>query len=370
MSEAVAQSYIKYRIKSGVYSTEIVSPSGDLVQYYTGSQQQVQKVYMDFKVIQPKLYLQSVSSRQTEGVVAFTEAVKVTVNGIQMSFDPDTKVNTTPFGGRSGQFKLIKANGSAASNGIQIIDNILQDSSFLPITITMVGKVVYGTQTDTLQASYTIPVMLYSGSGTIVTIKAGSNNNFTIPAKGETVILDACAYDFETGNELDTSNLKYVWQSAVPTDEGWETLSATTKTLTVTEKMVASYGDFRVIISDANSNQIGTDTRTVADATDPLIINTNPNPLDETIDEDTSGNGSVTYTPQVATRGGSVLSGYKFRFSVKDAAGMPLNKWQNGVDDELASEMATTPQEKYTVTRAQCQQGNGDLSITIFAVES
>ena len=135
--------------------------------------------------------------------------------------------------------------------------------------------------------------------------------------------------------------------------------------------MIATYGDYRVLVSDSNGNLIGSDTRSVMDATDPYIINLHPNPADETIDEDESGNPKVTYTPKVAIRGGSEVDGFLFCFSVKDAGGAPLNKWQNGNgNDELAAEMATTPQESYEVTRAQCAQAQGNVNLTVFAVKS
>ena len=64
------------------------------------------------------------------------------------------------------------------------------------------------------------------------------------------------------------------------------------------------------------------------------------------------------------------MSGYLFCFSVKDAGGAPLNKWQNGNSDELDAEMSTTAQESYEVTRAQCVQAQGNVNLTVFAVKS
>ena len=165
--------------------------------------------------------------------------------------------------------------------------------------------------------------------------------------------------------------MTYQWQKAVPTNEGWENINdETAKTFTVTESMIATYGDYRVLVYDGNRVLIGSDTRSVMDATDPYIINLHPNPADETIDEDESGNPKVTYTPRVAVRGGKEIDGFLFCFSVKDAGGAPLNKWQNGNGDELDAEMATTAQKSYEVTRAQCAQAQGNVNLTVFAVKS
>ena len=375
MSVAIAQAVIKYRVKSGTYTTYVNSPSGDLVQYYTGTKSNITKIYVDFHNSPRSIFLVSISSRQTEGVATFSDNIKVNVNGIDLSFN-ESHVNTTPFGSNTGQFELVKSSGSLHYfDGVRIKENLLVDSQFAPITITLSAPVQYGTQTDILKASYTIPVMEYSGNGNIVTIKAGDNNNFVITSKDTTsdasrVIMEAYVYDIESGTVIE-DDLTYQWQKAVATNEGWENIrDATAKTFKVTESDIATYGDYRVLVYE-NGSLIGSDTRSVMDATDPLIIELNPNPADETIDEDESGNSKVTYTPKVVDRrNGKVASGFLFCFSVKDAGGAPLNKWQNGNGDELDAEMATTPQKSYEVTRAQCAQAQGNVNLTVFAVKS
>ena len=375
MSEAIAQAVIKYRVKSGTYTTYVNSPSGDLVQYYTGTKSSIKKIYVDFHNSPRSIFLVSISSRQTEGVATFSDNIKVNVNGIDLSFN-ESHVNTTPFGSNTGQFELVKSSDSLHYfDGVKIRENLLEDSQFAPITITLSAPVQYGTQTDILKASYTIPVMEYSGSGNIVTIKAADNNNFVITSKdtksdASKVIMEACVYDVETGTEI-TQGLTYQWQEAVATNEGWANISGkTAKTFEVTESDIATYGDYRVLVYE-NGSLIGSDTRSVMDATDPYVIELNPNPADETIDEDESGNSKVTYTPKVVDRrNGKVASGFLFCFSVKDAGGAPLNKWQNGNGDELDAEMATTPQKSYEVTRAQCAQAQGNVNLTVFAVKS
>ena len=375
MSVAIAQAVIKYRVKSGTYTTYVNSPSGDLVQYYTGTKSSIKKIYVDFHNSPRSIFLVSISSRQTEGVATFSDNIKVNVNGIDLSFN-ESHVNTTPFGSNTGQFELVKSSDSLHYfDGVKIRENLLEDSQFAPITITLSAPVQYGTQTDILKASYTIPVMEYSGSGNIVTIKAADNNNFVITSKdtksdASKVIMEACVYDVETGTEI-TQGLTYQWQEAVATNEGWANISGkTAKTFEVTESDIATYGDYRVLVYE-NGTLIGSDTRSVMDATDPYVIELNPNPADETIDEDESGNSKVTYTPKVVDRrNGKVASGFLFCFSVKDAGGAPLNKWQNGNGDELDAEMATTPQKSYEVTRAQCAQAQGNVNLTVFAVKS
>ena len=91
------------------------------------------------------------------------------------------------------------------------------------------------------------------------------------------------------------------------------------------------------------------------DASDPYDIDPHPNPEDETITEDTSGNSQVTYTPVVVKRGTNTKAlNTLFFFVIKDAAGNYLN----------AGDMATA-KASCTVTRAHCVQAGGDVSITI-----
>ena len=215
MSEAIAQTVIKYRVKSGTYTTYVNSPSGDLVQYYTGTKSNINKVYVDFATSPRSIFLVSISSRQAEGVATFSDNIKVNVNGIDLSFN-ENQVNTTAFGSNTGQFKLVKSSSSPSYyDGIEIRKNLLEDSQFAPITITLSAPVQYGSQTDVLKASYTIPVMEYSGTGKIVTIKAADNNNFVITSRETTsaaskVKMEAYVYDVESGEEI-KKDLTYKW---------------------------------------------------------------------------------------------------------------------------------------------------------------
>ena len=62
MSVAIAQAVIKYRVKSGTYTTYVNSPSGDLVQYYTGTKSNITKIYVDFANSPRSLFLVSISA--------------------------------------------------------------------------------------------------------------------------------------------------------------------------------------------------------------------------------------------------------------------------------------------------------------------
>lgn len=379
MSIAVGSTVIKYNVKSGVYVPKIESPMGDIVQYYTGSESNLGKIYIDIEKIaeetnKPLLYLDVVSSRSSEAQVKFASDVEIYVNGTKLAFD-SAGLSTTMFGdGQNEHFKAVKnsTGTGAVVYGIRLMRNLIKDFNFTSINIKMVGSIQYGTQLDSVQATYTIPVQKYSGNGYAVTIKAGDSKGFTIRERGTegAVTLVASVWDIEAGTET-TGNLKYVWEKAMPTDSGWETLGEKSKTLKVDDTMIAAYGEFRCTVYQGTT-LLGSDMRSVNDATDEYVVNLHPTPPDETINEG-SGEG-VKYEPKLAIRtatGTNEVEGYKFCFSVKDGSGVPLNKYQDGNGQtETSVEMATTPQTSYTVTEAQCIQAGGDVSLTVFAVKA
>jgi hypothetical protein len=107
---------------------------------------------------------------------------------------------------------------------------------------------------------------------------------------------------------------------------------------------------------------IGYDFVTVMDASDPYDIDPCPSPLDITIEEDTSGNGSVTFTPKLVVRGKSQTIDTKFYFTLKSPAGVVLNT--------DAARKPTVQLSSFNVTRDDCLHGGGtDISLTIESVK-
>lgn len=343
MSQASTSRTIKFISKAGTYTAAIMSPKGDLYQEYEGTTGDVTSVYPDFSKLQPILYFVCTSSRVAEGI-ADPDAMEYYFNDQKISFSGGTSTGTF-----AGYFKTEAPSGDQLYYGLQILKNIAALAGYAPAVIKMVATISYGTQSDQIQATYTIPIQQATGSSYRITIAAGDNKNFVITEKGGSCILKAMAY--QSGNEL-TKNLTYKWEKAGVTD--WEELQGkTSQTLTVSAADINTYGEYRVHVYRQGS-EIGTDIQSVMDASDPFDIDPHPNPEDEAITEDTTGNGQVTYTPVVVKRGTSVKAlDTLFFFVLKDAAGVYLNSDR------------TTPKASYTVTRAHCQQAGGDVSVTI-----
>lgn len=346
MSVASTSRTIKFISKAGTYTAAIMSPSGDLYQDYEGTTNDVTAIYPNFETLKPILYFVCTSSRVAEGV-ANPDGMEYYFNGTKITFSGGVSTGTF-----AGYFKTVAPSGDQLYYGLQIVKNIAALAGYAPAVIKMVATVSYGTQSDTIQASYTIPIQQATGSSYRVTIAAGDTKNFVITTKGGSCILKAMAY--QSGNAL-TKDLAYVWEKMGAT--GWETITgATAQTLTVNGNDINTYGEYRVHVSRAGA-EIGSDIQSVMDTSDPYDIDPHPSPEDEAITEDTTGNGQVTYTPVVVTRGTSTKAlDTQFYFVLKDAAGVYLNSDR------------TTPKSSQTVTRAHCVQAGGDVSVTITSV--
>ena len=345
MSSASTTRTIKFVSKAGTYAAVIMCPNGDIYQEWEGTTAQITGVYPNFEVTKPILYFVCTSSRVAEGV-ATPDAINYYFNGTKIEFSGDTSTGTF-----AGVFKKIAPSGDNLYYGLQIVKNIAELAGLAPAVVKMVATVSYGTQTDQIEASYSIPIQQSTGNGIRVTIVSPDGKNFVISNKGGSCQLKAMAY--QKGTEL-TANLSYVWEQ-MQGSSGWVALTGkTTQTITVQDTDINAYGEYRVTVNRGNE-ELGKDIQGVMDASDPLQIDPHPSPEDETIMEDESGNDEVTYTPVVVKRGTSTKAlDTKFYFVVKDAVGNYLNPGSIGVDK--ASE---------TVTREQCVQAGGDVSITI-----
>ena len=347
MSVASTSRTIKFISKAGTYTAVIMSPTGDLYQEYEGTVNDVTNVYPDFSVLKPILYFVCTSSRVAEGV-ADPDSMEYYFNGEKINFSGGVSTGTF-----AGYFKTVTPSGDQLYYGLQILKNIADLAGYAPAVIKMVAAISYGTQSDQIQASYTIPIQQATGSSYRITIVAGDTKNFVITAKGGSCVLKAMAY--QSGQAL-SKDLTYVWEKMEAT--GWVAITgATSQTLTVNGADINTYGEYRVHVLRAGA-EIGTDIQSVMDASDPYDIDPHPSPEDEAITEDTSGNGKVTYTPQVVTRGtGTKAIDTQFYFVLKDAAGVYLNSDRD------------TPKASQTVTRAHCMQAGGDVSVTITSIK-
>lgn len=362
MSGASKSITIKFNSRVGTFSALIQSPSGDLYQEYQRNGDKV-TVTPDFSKTKPVLNYVCSSSRVADGV-STPVAMHYYFNGVEITFDSSGKSN----GLFAGLFERVVPSASQLFYGLRIIGNLAEASGFAPIVIKMVGTISAKAQstvvTDDIQADYTISVGPYTGTAYRVTIAAGDAKSFTLTSPDDSCVLVAKATQ---GNEEIASTLYYKWYKAVSSDSGWEQISgASTAKLTVKASDVTCTRDYKVEVyndkSMAANSLLGFDFVTVMDASDPYDIDPCPNPLDTTIEEDESGNGTVTFTPKLVVRGKSQTIDTKFYFTLKSAAGVVLNT--------DAGRKPTVQLSSFSVTRDDCIHGGGaDISLTIESVK-
>ena len=366
MSVAAATTTILFKRKIGAVSSTIISPMGDLVQYYDGTPTDPGKIYQDFSnsQISYPLYLVASSSRSSENL-EFSQDVKVYVNNELLTFQSNHK-STNVFNGESGHFALYNSpNSPSYCDGITIEKNLVTAFGGNQVIIRMVGSLSdSGGTSDDISATYTINVQKSTGSRYHVTIAAGDKNNFVITSKegdASQCKLVAKVYSIDGEGTPVTEGLTYSWQKE--DENGWgETPIGTSNEITITEKNVASMANIKVTVTK-NGEKIGADIQTVRDNTDPMTIDLGASPKDETIIE--GSGGKVTYTPKLLFEG-KEQDGYLFQFVASDSSGMLLNT--AGDDPNLAA--ATNPMASFDVTEAMCVQAEGNVALSIYAVKN
>ena len=364
MSVAAATTTILFKRKIGAVSSTIISPNGDLVQFYDGTPTVPNKIYQNFTTLQPLIYLVASSSRATENL-DFTGSVDIYVNNQLLTFNNDG-VSTNSFNGETGHFQLYKSSTAKAYNdGIKILKNLVTAFEGNQVVIKIVGRLTDGGGTsDDISATYTIPVQKSTGSSYHVTIAAGDKNNFIITnadpnAENGHCKLVAKVYSIDGEGTPVTEGLTYSWQKE--DENGWgETPIGTSNEITITADNVASMANIKVTVTK-NGENIGTDIQTVRDNTDPMTIDLGASPKDETIIE--GSGGKVTYTPKLLLEG-KEQDGYLFQFAASDSSGALLNTAGN--DPNLVA--ATDPMASFDVTEAMCVQADGNVALSIYAV--
>ena len=366
MSVAAATTTILFKRKIGAVSSTIISPIGDLVQFYDGTPTVPNKIYQNFTTVKPHIYLVASSSRAADNL-DFTGSVDIYVNNQLLTFNNDG-VSTNSFNGETGHFQLYKSSTAKAYNdGIKILKNLVTAFEGNQVVIKIVGRLTDGGGTsDDISATYTIPVQKSTGSGYHVTIAAGDDNNFIITnadpkADNGHCKLVAKVYSIDGEGTPVTEGLTYSWQKE--DENGWgETPIGTSNEITIKADNVASMANIRVTVMKG-SETIGTDIQTVRDNTDHMTIDLGATPKDETIVE---GSGDkVTYKPQLLLDG-NVQDGYLFQFAASDSSGMPLNT--AGDDPNLAA--ATNPMASFDVTEAMFVQAEGNVALSIYAIKN
>jgi hypothetical protein len=118
---------------------------------------------------------------------------------------------------------------------------------------------------------------------------------------------------------------------------------------------VDTYAIYKVeVYAPDSSEALGSDTQGVTDTTDPYLVQPNPTPSDETIEEDSGG--KITYTPKIVSRSGVAISTQpNFDFYATDSKGNYRGSATNATS--------------YSVTEDMCSAGDSDVTLVITSKE-
>ena len=345
MSKASVVGQVRFTRQAGTYMPALECDKGDLYQEYNGDALNPVDIAPDFPTLLPVLSFVIISSLVSEGLVV-PNSVKWYFNDTELAFN-SSRLSTNSFSGETNHFEYIPyAAGTQNYYALRIRKNLVKAADAAPCSIKAVATVTIGNTSSQIQCVYDIPITYGVGNSKRVTIMAGDNNYFTILEKGGSCKLKAVA---RLGLDEITSGLSYKWYELV--NGAWSLLSGQTgQTLTVTESMVSSAGQFKVEVTQ-NGNVVGMDVQTVRDATEPFEIILNPDPEDETISEE---GDTVTYTPILVKRGETEkYMDMLFYFTFMDSAGNILNSDSN------------TAKASGTCTYGMCDQAGGNVSYDI-----
>ena len=396
MSKAFAQRTVKFINKVGTYTAYLQSSQGDLWQTYTLNGSTYQNIVPDWDNAasdkKPVINFVCISSRASG---------TTNVNGTPQWYFGNTLLNSgstinATIGGKqaSQYFELVAFSEDQPYYGLRIKKNLVELTNGSSIVIKAVGTLVIpatGTS-DTIQAQAVISITPATSNGKhisildVTAVGGGiTGRSFTFTKEEQTITMKAQTYEGaslldDTAANITANHLTYQWQKI--TNGAWTAISGqTAQTITISENDVMTYQQYRCAVY-RSGELLGYGTANVMDATDPFVINPNPSPLDETIEDE---GDTVAYTPKIVSRdGGSVQDITKagFDFTYTNSAGVDITPSQlegkkvtgTGSDDhfvntynESSGAQTLGNVSNYPVTYAMCQN-YGDITVSIETV--
>lgn len=383
MSKAYAQRTVKYINKVGTFTAYLQSSYGDLWQTYIKNGDEYQSIVPNYETVRPVLYFVCISSR-TAGTS--------NINGVPTWYFGSTKLNTgstidATISGKaaSNYFELVSPSTGQPYYGLRIKKNIVELTGGSSVSIKAVGELLISATgtTDEIQAYTSISITPATANAIHITVLDVTNvgggvtgRSFTFTSEGQQIEMKVQTY--EGAIQLDataatiTSNaITYQWQKIV--NGAWTNVSdATTQNLTVGEDDVMTYQQYRCAVS-RSGNLLGYGVANIMDATDPFIIEPNPDKVDETIENTTD---TVGYTPKIVSRDSGTeqtsLTAQGFLFNYTNSQGVDLTP--SALSSKACTGTSTNDtfivgggSSHYPVDYTMCQS-NGDILVNIETV--
>lgn len=328
---------VAYSRSGGTYSARMVSDYGDIYQNYTAydsATKQASGISPSFVTNPPTVQIAIFNSKKVGQVSGSDNSVNTTGEvypgsvawtalGQELTFD-SKGISTNTFNGETGHFQLVNANAATNTRaGLKIIKNVVVASQATPFSIDAVASVANGKGSTKVPASMPVAIKKVSTGSVVVNITA--TNGGIIYAGGEFETTKLTATVSNINDDTSSSGLTYQWYSLNPKTGEFDPMKGENKNyINVGLDMVNQSQLFKVIVS-AKGSQIGSDTCTVWDHSDPLYITPNPVPSDETIREGDATASQVKWTP-VLMRGNDPVDDSKvsWRFRLYDPVGLKV----------------------------------------------
>lgn len=380
MSKIQVSRTVKFISKAGTYTAVLQSNRGQLWQSYQGDAATPNNIVPNWEGAGngPLLNFVVVSSR-TSGSAGITSTPKwyfgnvlLNPSSVPGSDSAGTVINASVVVGGTAYnladyFELVSPSTGQLYYGLRIKKNIVVIAQGTAVTIKAVGIIAGANFTDDIQASHTINIYPQTGSAAqidildITTVGGVANvgRNFTFDADNQIITMKVESYIGsmrvdETAAQISSNGITYLWQrienGAWVNVKDTNNQDVTTQTLNVTEQEVQTYAKYRCAVYK-NSVLLGYGKANIMDSTDPYIIEPNPIPKDETIED---VGDTVVYTPKIVTRGTgaevSEFSNMKYNFIFTASDGVVVG--------------SATNQASGTVTYDMCLS-NGNIDVTI-----
>lgn len=369
MSSLQTDRTVKFVSKIGTFTTELKSNRGQLWQTYDSDDDFNANIACvpDFNALssndKPVVYFVVLSSRTT-GSSPLSEVPEFYFNGTKLNNAGSTTILTY-----NDYFQIVY-DATNQRYGLKILKNLVYIAQKASAEIKAVGTISGANFTDEVYAKTTVQIFPSNGADIIVDIldvsngvtengNTGSANdgagvNFTFTAEQQKIKLRADVYK---GGVKITSGVTYQWQK-IANGAYANITGATGQRTVIAEDEVMTYAKIRCQVA-VNGQGPYYGHAPLMDATDPYILDPNPDKEDETI---SNPGDTVTYHPRVVTRANPTtpVNGVttNYNFGLFTSAGIDLTAGQNATYKNVSSATGCT------VTYAMCE-AHGDISVVI-----
>jgi hypothetical protein len=330
---------VAYSRSGGTYSARMVSDYGDIYQNYTAydsATKQASGISPSFVTNPPTVQIAIFNSKKVGQVSGSDNSVNTTGEvypgsvvwtaiGQELTFD-SKGISTNTFNGETGHFQLVNANAATNTRaGLKIIKNVVVASQATPFSIDAVASVANGKGSTKVPASLSVAIKKVSTGSVVVNITATNGGIIYAGAGGKYKTTRLTATVSSISDDTSSSGLTYEWYAQNLETGEFVIMDGEIKNyIDVGLDMVDQSRLFKVTVS-AKGSAIGSDTCAVFDQSDPLRIDANPVPSDETIREGDATASQVKWTP-VLMRGNDAVDDSKveWKFRIYDSVGQTV----------------------------------------------